>query len=56
MVRDLPEAWEGLAGKSFAGRMAWLDGVFGGIAFVEPLPAETKDFWFFRLMQLNMQA
>ncbi len=55
-VRDLPEAWEGLAGKSFPGRMVWREGLFAGIAFSQPLPAETKDFWYFRLLQLDLRA
>lgn len=56
VIKDLPEAWEGLSGKSFSGRMVWRDGHFAGVAFFQPLPAATKDFWFFRLMQLDLRA
>lgn len=56
VVSDMPEAWEGLAGKTFSGYMAWRDGHLAGICFDTPLPAGIEDFWYYRIMQLDLKA
>lgn len=56
LVGDMPVAWAGLAGKTFAGRVAWRDGALAGIALNEPLPIESPSLWSFRLLQLDLLA